>query len=52
MGSKQIEQAEGFTRMMMGPVAQAIATPFFVVIFGLIIALIASAFLKRPAPQA
>jgi hypothetical protein len=52
MGSKQIEQAEGFTRMMMGPVPQAIATPFFVVIFGLIIALIASAFLKRPAPQA
>ncbi len=51
MGSKQIEQAENFTRMTMGPVPQAIATPIIVVVFGLIISLIAAAFLKRPAPE-
>ena len=49
MGSAQMEQAEGFTRAMLGPVAQAIMTPIMAVFFGLIISLIASAFLKRAA---
>lgn len=51
MSSAQMEKAEGFARMTMGPVAQAIATPIIVVCFGLIISLIAAAFLKRPAPE-
>ena len=50
MSSTQIEQAEGMTRMMMGPVMQAIFTPIMVVLFGLIISLVLSAILKRPAP--
>ncbi len=50
MSADQMEKAEGFARMTMGPIAQAIATPIVVVVFGLIIALIAAAFLKRPAP--
>jgi hypothetical protein len=50
MGSAQMEQAEGFTRAMLGPVAQAIMTPIMAVIFGTVISLIAAAFLKRPAP--
>ena len=49
MGATQMEQAEGFTRAMMGPVAQAIMTPIMAVIFGAIISLIASIFLKRAA---
>ncbi len=47
MSGAQMEQAEGVTRAMMGPVAQAILTPIMSVIFGTIISLIASAFLKR-----
>ncbi len=52
MGAAQIEQAEGFTRAMMGPVAQAVMTPIMSVIFGTIISLILAAILKRPAPAA
>lgn len=51
MGEAQMEQAEKMTRAMMGPVAQAILTPIFVTIFGLICALIIAAFLKRAAPD-
>jgi len=50
MAEAQMEQAEKFTRAMMGPVAQAILTPVFVTIFGLICSLIIAAILKRPAP--
>ncbi|AOS45044.1 hypothetical protein Verru16b_02113 [Lacunisphaera limnophila] len=50
MGAAQMEQAEGFTRAMMGPVAQAIMTPIMAVVLGTIISLIAAAILKRPAP--
>lgn len=50
MGADQMEKAEGFTRMFMGPVSMAIMTPIMVVFFGLIFALIISIFLKRPAP--
>jgi hypothetical protein len=50
MGAAQIEQAEGFSRAMMGPVASAVMTPIFVLFFGLIISLIVAAILKRPAP--
>jgi len=49
MGEAQMDQAEKMTRAMMGPVAQAIMTPIFVVIFGLILSLIIAAILKRPA---
>jgi hypothetical protein len=50
MGSAQIEQAEGITRTMMGPVAQAIMTPIMVVLFGLVLSLIIAAFVKRNPP--
>ena len=51
MSDAQMEQAEGFTRGMMGPVAQAISTPIFMVIFGLVLSLIIAAFLKRTPPE-
>jgi hypothetical protein len=51
MGEAQMDQAEKFTRAMMSPAAQAILTPIFVTIFGLICSLIIAAFLKRPAPD-
>lgn len=50
MGAAQMEQAEGFTRALMGPVAAAIMTPIMVLFFGLIFSLIIAAILKRPAP--
>lgn len=50
MGAAQMEQAEGFARAMMGPVATAIMTPIMVLFFGLIFSLIIAAILKRPAP--
>jgi high-affinity Fe2+/Pb2+ permease len=49
LAEAQMEQAEKFTRAMMGPVAQAILTPIFVTLFGLVCSLIIAAFLKRPA---
>lgn len=51
MGADQMEKAEGFARMFMGPVTIAIMTPIMAVIFGLIISLILAIFLKRPAPE-
>ena len=50
MSSTQIEQAEAISSKFMGPVSTAIMTPLMTVFFGLILALIISAFLKRPAP--
>jgi ABC-type phosphate transport system permease subunit len=50
MSATQMEQAEGITRAMMGPVSMAIMTPIMAVIIGLIISLIIAIFLKRPAP--
>ena len=52
MSSTQMEQAEHFARMMMGPVVRAVSTPIMAVIFGLVLSLIIAAFLKRPAPAA
>lgn len=51
LGDAQIEQAEKFTRMMMGPGVQAVMTPFFVLFFGLIFSLIIAAILKRTPPD-
>lgn len=48
----QMEQAEKFSRMFMGPGFQAVMTPIFVTIFGVICALIIAAFLKRNPPEA
>ncbi len=50
MSDAQMEKAEGIARMMMGPGVQACLAPILVVIFGLIMALIISAFLKRNPP--
>jgi putative Mn2+ efflux pump MntP len=52
MNSTQMEQAEHFTKMMMGPVVTAISTPIMAVVLGVILSLIIAAFLKRPAPAA
>jgi high-affinity Fe2+/Pb2+ permease len=51
MSGAQMDQAEKFTRMMMGPGFQAVMTPIFVTFFGLIFALIIAAFLKRTPPE-
>ncbi len=51
MSDAQMEKAEGFTRMMMGPGVQAIMTPIMVVVIGLVISLILAAFLKRNPPD-
>ena len=51
MSAAQMEKAEGFTRMMMGPTVQAIFTVIGGVCIGLIISLILAAILKRPAPE-
>jgi Protein of unknown function (DUF4199) len=51
MSDAQMEQAEKVTRAMMGPVAQAIMTPFMVVLLGLVLSLIIAAFLKRKGPE-
>jgi hypothetical protein len=52
MAEAQMDQAEQFTRMFMGPAAQAIMTPIAGTILGLIFSLIIAAFLKRPAADA
>jgi len=51
MSADQMEKAEGFTRMFMGPTSMAIITPIMSVFFGLILSLIIAAILKRPAPE-
>lgn len=51
MSAAQMEQAEGITRAMMGPVSMAIMTPIIAVLFGLIISLIIAAVLKRNPPD-
>jgi len=52
LSEAKMEQAEKFTRMMMGPGVQAFMTPIFVTIAGVICALIIAAFLKRTPPGA
>ena len=51
MSSAQMEQAEGVTRMMMGPAVQGVMTVIMGTLIGLIISLILAAILKRPAPE-
>jgi hypothetical protein len=51
MSAAQMEQAESVTRAMMGPVGSSIFVFFMTLLFGLIVSLIAAAFLKRPAPE-
>jgi hypothetical protein len=48
MSSDRIEKAEAGMRMFMGPVPQAVSTLIGGVVFGLIIALLVAAVLKRP----
>ncbi len=49
MPEANMDQAEKFTRAMMTPVAQAVFTPIFVTLFGLVCALIIAAIVKKPA---
>jgi putative Mn2+ efflux pump MntP len=50
MSEAQMEQAEGFTRMFLGPTIQLITTPIAVTLTGLVISLILAIFLKRNPP--
>jgi len=50
LNSAQLDQAEKFTRFMLGPAVQGVWTLIAGLILGFIIALIVAAFLKRPAP--
>jgi hypothetical protein len=50
MTEAQMETAEGFTRTMIGPGAQAIMAPFITVLVGLVLSLIISALIKRKTP--
>jgi hypothetical protein len=52
MSQDQMARIEGFTRSMISPWVQAVMGLFFTVLFGLIISLIISAFLKREKPVA
>ena len=52
MTEAQMERAEGFTRTMIGPAVQAILTPVFAVLAGVILSLIIAALIKRKAPSA
>lgn len=49
--SAQIEQAEGFIRMMMGPIPQAFFSLIFGIIMWTILGLIVAAFVRRPATE-
>ncbi len=50
MGAAQMDQAEKFTRMLLGPEVQALLTPVMTVIIGTILSLILAAFLEaKPA---
>ena len=51
MSEAQMDQAEAFTRKMMGPGIQAALFPFAAVIIGVILSLIIAAFLKRNPPD-
>ena len=46
--AQQLEQAEGFIRMMTSPTAQAVVGFIFGLIFCTVIALIVAAFVRRP----
>lgn len=50
LGDAQIEQAEGFTRAMMGPGMSAGMAVVMGVLFSLILSLIIAAFVKKPLP--
>ena len=50
LSEAQMEQAESITRKFMGAGVTAAMTPVMCVAIGLVVALIVSAFLKRPAP--
>jgi tetrahydromethanopterin S-methyltransferase subunit C len=47
----QLDQMEKGMRFMYGPVVLTILTPFFYVFIGLVVSLVASAFLKRNPPE-
>ena len=51
MTDAQMEAAESMTRRMMGPGAQLITTPIFLLLLGLVLSLIIAAILKRPDPE-
>lgn len=48
---RDVAGMEGFMRMMYNPVALAVVSPIFSTVICTIIGLIASIFLKRPAPE-
>jgi hypothetical protein len=50
MSEAQMEQAESFTRIFLGPGMQLITTPIAVTLTGLLISLVLAVFLKRNPP--
>jgi hypothetical protein len=52
MSDAQMEGAEKFTRMLMGPAAQCVMTIVFSVVFGVILSLVIAAIVKRDPPSA
>lgn len=51
MSDTQLEQMEKGMRMMYGPKMFAIMSPIFSTLISTVVGLVASAFLKRPAPE-
>lgn len=51
LSDAQLEQMEKGMRMMYGPVSFAIMSPIMSCLISTIVGLVASAFLKRPAPE-
>lgn len=51
MSGDQLDQAEKFTRMFLGPIVGPLMYILFGLFFGTLITLIVAAFLKRPAPS-
>lgn len=49
LGSQQIEQAQKFMKMMFHPAIQFVTGILFGTLWGVLVALVAAAFLKRPA---
>ena len=52
MTASQMDKAEGFTRVMLGPGVQAIIAPVSTLLIGLVLSLIISAFLESKPPAA
>jgi hypothetical protein len=51
MTSEQIERIQSMAHLFMGPTARALISAVGTLLFGVVISLVAAAFLKRAAPS-